>query len=155
AIAALPLKAKYLEVEEIAREELLLVLPPDHPLVAKRRVSLKDVAEHPFVLLDEAHCLADGITTFCRQNAFHPVTVERTSQLAMVQELVALAHGVSFIPSMAQRLDASPRRVYRRLSGSRPTRSLAMASNPYRFQSKLLAAFRAELRAYASAFPSA
>ena len=30
------------------------------------------------------------------------MTVERTSQLAMVQELVSLSHGVSMIPAMAR-----------------------------------------------------
>ncbi|MCA9018679.1 MAG: LysR family transcriptional regulator, partial [Planctomycetaceae bacterium] len=33
AIIALPVPAKYLEVEELFEEELFLVLPPDHPLV--------------------------------------------------------------------------------------------------------------------------
>ncbi len=152
AILALPLPAKYLEVEELFEEELLLVLPPDHPLVDKPRIQLSDVEPFPFVLLDEAHCLSDNIVSFCRQKSFHPVAVERTSQLAMVQELVSLSHGVSMIPSMARKRDESDRRVYRSFSGRKPTRKIVIAWNPYRFQSKLLEAFRERIRQYSASF---
>ncbi|MCA9113130.1 MAG: LysR family transcriptional regulator, partial [Planctomycetaceae bacterium] len=67
AIVALPIPAKYLEVEELFEEELLLVLPPDHPLADKSRIRVRDVELYPFVLLDEAHCLSDNIVSFCRQ----------------------------------------------------------------------------------------
>lgn len=145
AILALPVPAKYLEVEELFDEELLLVLPPDHPLADKPRIRLADVEPLPFVLLEEAHCLSDNIVSFCRQRSFQPVAVERTSQLTMVQELVSLSHGVSMIPAMARRLDQSDRRVYRSLSRPKPMRTIAVAWNPYRFQSRLLKAFREHL----------
>jgi LysR family hydrogen peroxide-inducible transcriptional activator len=146
AIVALPMQAKYLEVEELFEEELLLVMPPDHPLADRSKIRLSDVEPFPFVLLDEAHCLSDQIVSFCRQRSFQPVAVERTSQLTMVQELVSLSHGVSMIPEMARCRDQSNRRVYRCLSRPRPTRTIAVAWNPYRFQSRLLSAFREHLR---------
>lgn len=145
AILALPISAKYLEVEEMFEEELLLVLPPDHPLVVKERIRLVDVEPYPFVLLDEAHCLSDNIVSFCRQRSFQPVAVEHTSQLAMVQELVSLSHGISMIPAMARELDQSNRRVYRSIYGRKPTRKVAVVWNPYRFQSRLIKAFRDRL----------
>ena len=151
AVLALPLPAKRLAVEELFDEELLLVLPPGHPLAGKDKIRLGDVEPYQFVLLDEAHCLSDNIATFCRQRSFQPVAVERTSQLAMVQELVSLAHGVSMIPAMAQRLDQSDRRVYRSFAGRQPMRTVAVAWNPDRFQSRLLKAFRERLRRTAAA----
>lgn len=146
AILALPIPARYLEIEELFEEELLLVLPPDHPLVEKEKIRLSDVEPYPFVLMNEAHCLTDNIVSFCRQRSFQPVAVERTSQLAMVQELVSLSHGVSMIPEMARKLDQCDRRVYRSISGKKPTRKVAVVWNPYRFQSRLLQAFRERLR---------
>lgn len=146
AILALPIPAKYLEIEELFSEELYLVLPPDHPLIEKEKLRLSDVEPLPFVLLNEAHCLSDTIISFCRQRSFQPLTVERTSQLAMVQELVSLSHGVSLIPAMAKQLDRSDRRVYRSFTGKKPTRTIAVAWNPYRFQSRLLTYFRERLR---------
>lgn len=142
AIVALPVPVKYLEVEELFEEELLLVLPPEHELVDKPKIRLVDVEPFPFVLLDEAHCLSDNIVSLCRQRSFQPVAVERTSQLAMVQELVSLSHGVSMIPAMARERDQSDRRVYRSLANPKPMRTIAVAWNPYRFESRLLTAFR-------------
>jgi LysR family transcriptional regulator, hydrogen peroxide-inducible genes activator len=149
AILALPIPAKYLEIDTLFEEELLLVLPPDHPLLELKKIRIEDVEPYPFVLLDEAHCLSDNITSFCRQRSFHPVAVERTSQLAMVQELVSLSHGVSMIPRMAQRLDRTRRRVYRSIAGPKPMRTIAAMWNPYRFQSRLIAEFRRSLKEYA------
>ncbi len=146
AILALPVPAKYLEIEKLFEEELLLVLPPNHPLIEKGKIKLNDVKPYPFVLLEETHCLSDNIVSFCRQRSFHPVAVERTSQLAMVQELVSLSHGVSMIPAMARQLDQSNRRVYRSIADRKPTRTVAVVWNPYRFQSRLLKAFREFLR---------
>jgi DNA-binding transcriptional LysR family regulator len=151
AILAMPVPAKYLEVEELFEEELLLVLPSDHPLVEKPKIRLSDVEPLPFILLNEAHCLSDNIFTFCRQRSIQPVAVERTNQLTMVQELVSLSHGVSMIPAMARVLDQSDRRVYRSLTGRKPTRKIAVVWNPYRFQSRLQEAFRERLQRYSVA----
>ncbi len=149
AILAIPVPAKYLEVEELFEEELLLVLPLEHPLVEQEKIKIADIEPYRFVLLDEAHCLSDNVVSYCRQRSFHPVAVERTSQLTMVQELVSLSHGISMIPDMARQVDQSNRRVYRSLSGKKPTRKVAFAWNPYRFQSRLVKAFRAHLLKFA------
>ena len=150
AILALPISAKYLEVEPLFTEELFLVLAPDHALNDKKQIRISDIESLPFVMLDEAHCLSDNIASFCRQQSFHPVSVERTSQLATVQELVSLDHGVSMVPAMAVQVDESERRKYRSIAGTRPTRTVAMVWNPYRFQSRLLKQFQTLLRDSAS-----
>jgi len=136
AILALPIIAKYLEVEPLFDEELLLVLPVGHPLSASKSVAIDAVEGYPFVMLSEAHCLSDNIATFCRRKSVQPVTVERTSQLTTLQELVTLNHGVSIVPEMARKTDTSDRRIYRSFSGEKPVRTVAMMWNSYRFQSK-------------------
>ncbi|MEM7248433.1 MAG: LysR family transcriptional regulator [Acidobacteriota bacterium] len=146
AVVALPIPTDHLCVEELFEEELFLVLPPDHALVEKSRIRLSDIESYPFVLLDEAHCLSADIVSYCRQRSFQPVAVERTNQLAMVQELVSLSHGISMIPAMAREVDQGERRVYRSLSGPKPTRRLAVAWNPHRFQSRLIKRFRQLLK---------
>lgn len=146
-IAALPIGAKYVEVEPLFEEELLLVTSSEHPLARKKSVSASDISELPFVLLTEAHCLSENVISFCRQRSFHPVSVEQSSQLSMVQELVALGHGVSLVPVMARVRDTSTARVYRSLSGQKPTRTIAMVTNPYRYHSHILRKFQDHLRA--------
>jgi len=146
AILALPVSAKYLEVEPLFEEELLLMLPQGHPLSGQQQVTIEDVNAFPFVLLDEAHCLTQSIVSYCRQRSVQPLSVERTSQLATVQELVSLGHGVSMAPAMAQAIDRSPDRVYRSLAGETPKREIALVWNPYRFQTKLAESFRQHAR---------
>lgn len=146
AIAALPIGAKHLEVEPLFEEELLLVTSRDHPLAARKSVGVADIAEIPFVLLGEAHCLSENVISYCRQRSFHPVFVEQTTQLSTVQELVALGHGVSLIPEMARVRDTNPTRVYRSLSGRKPMRTIAMITNPYRYNSRILREFQTHLR---------
>ncbi len=152
AILALPINVKYLDIVELFEEELFLVLPADHPLTEKSQIRSTDIQSLPFVLLGEAHCLTDNVVSFCRQKSFHPVSVERTSQLAMVQELVSLGHGISMIPAMARVLDTSKKRVYRSLSGAKPVRKIVLVTNPYRFQSRLIKEFS---RCVCSAAPPA
>lgn len=146
AILALPLLAKNLEVEPLFDEELLLVVPVGHPLASSKTVAIDAVEHFPFVMLNEAHCLTDNIASFCRRKAVQPVTVERTSQLATVQELVSLGHGVSIVPAMARKIDTSEHRVYRSFTGEKPQRTVAMMWNSYRFQSKAVKALMEHLR---------
>ncbi|MGL5098268.1 MAG: LysR substrate-binding domain-containing protein, partial [Planctomycetia bacterium] len=145
-VAALPIPNKYLEVEPLFDEELFLVLPAGHPLVDVQPLTARELEPYPFVLLDEAHCLSETVAAFCRRQSVQPVAVERTSQLATVQELVALGHGVSIVPASACRLDFGSRRVYRRFVVDPPTRRVAMAWNPYRYQSRLMERFKDHLR---------
>lgn len=152
AILALPISAKYLEVVELFEEELFLVVANDHPLAEKKQVRLADIESLPFVLLDEAHCLSDNIVSFCRQKSFQPVAVERTSQLATVQELVSLDHGISMVPAMAKVLDESKRRIYRSITGPKATRKVVMVFNPYRFQSKMMTSFQKHVIQYSAQF---
>lgn len=146
AILAAPVPKQYLEVETLFEEELLLVLPADHPLADKRQISFADIQHEPFVLLHETHCLSETILSFCRQKSLHPVSMERASQLATVQELVALGHGISLIPKMARELDDDARRRYRSLAGQKPVRSIVLVWNPYRFQSRVMEHFKECIR---------
>ncbi len=137
ALLALPFDSTHLEVVPLFEEELQLVLPAGHELADRKRITLQTLREYPFILLDEAHCLSDNVISFCHRKAFQPITTGRFTQLATVLELVALGQGVSLVPQMAREADSDPRRVYRSLSGERPTRRIVLSWNPYRFQSRV------------------
>lgn len=147
-ILALPVEAGHLQVEALFDEELLLVLPKGHALSKGKKIRMEALADYPFVMLNEAHCLTDNIASFCRRRSVQPVTVERTSQLATVQELVALGHGVSIVPAMARKIDLSDRRVYRSFDGETPRRTLAMMWNDHKPQPEPLQRLRDALRCF-------
>ena len=148
AILALPIQGANLHIEPLFSEELLLVMPAGHALAQKPRVTLSDLQDEPFVLLNDAHCLTHNTLSFCQQKQFQPLITSRISQLTTLQELVALGQGVSLIPHMARRLDHNPARVYRSLSGERPMRTIALVWHKYRFQSRVFRRFVKWLREY-------
>ncbi len=141
AIVALPIDDAQFEVEPLFSEELLLALPPDHRLARKRKLQLVDIADEPFVLLSEAHCLGQQIVSFCRHQSCLPTISCHSAQLLTVQQLVALGHGVSLIPQLAVDADHQGDCVYRSLSGPKPQRTLALVWRKHRHQSRLVHAF--------------
>lgn len=146
-ILALPVPAVGLKVEALFEEELLLVLPSGHPLETLTEVPIGELDAYPFVTLTEVHCLSETIASFCRRKAVQPVSMERTSQLATVQELVSLDHGVSIVPAMAREIDMSRTRTYRSFSGERPRRTVAVAWNGQRSVGPAIGLFLEHLRA--------
>ena len=140
-ILALPAASKYLTIEPIFEEELMLAVSAENELCKKTKIVGDDLKDIPFVLLREAHCLVDSIESFCNGNNFQPISTSRIEQLTTVQHLVALDHGVSFVPKMASAIDLDGKIVYRSMSGQQPSRQVGLCWNPYRYQSRLLARF--------------
>jgi LysR family transcriptional regulator, hydrogen peroxide-inducible genes activator len=145
-ILVLPVTDSRLHVEPLFEEDLLLALPTGHALTKKRRVTIQDLTGQPFILLSEMHCLGQQIVAFCNEASCSPFMVCRSAQLLTVQELVSVGHGVSLLPEMACEADRHGLRVYRRLSGSTPTRTLAMIWHRQRFQQPTVRRFIELLR---------
>lgn len=150
AVLALPIQDAHLQLEPLFEEELLAVLPTQHSLASKKRVTLKELTHEPFVLLNEAHCLTNTTLSFCNRHTLSPLGTSQIHQLATVLELVRLGQGISLMPAMAARTDAHPDRVYRSIAGEKPTRTIAVGWNILRYQTQLFSQFLAILRDSAS-----
>ena len=150
-VIATPENHEQLYCEPLFTEELLLALPPKHRLAEQRTVPLARVAEEPFVFIDEVHCLGEQVIGFCKQQGCLPVVRCQSVQLLTIQRLVALGHGVSLIPAMAQNADRGPRCEYRRVAKPSPTRTIRLIWHRDRYQSPVIKEFIAALRAAAAA----
>ena len=126
-------------------EPLLLTLPHGHRLARRRKLTMEDVRDERFILLNEMHCLGEQILSFCRAQDCQRISCWST-QLATVQSLIAMGQGISLLPAMAQRADRSPRRVYRTLTDAAPTRTIAAIWHPQRYHSLAAERFLARLR---------
>lgn len=146
AILALPIRGDHLATETLFTEELLLAVPAAHRLATKPQVRLKDLADEPFVLLHEAHCLSEQSLGFCARHALAPLVTAQLHQLGTVLELVRLGQGVSLVPEMAARRDRDDGLVYRTMWGDKPTRTLGVAWSKLRFRGPLFEPFVACLR---------
>ena len=124
ALASEPIQDPRLETRALFSEELLLALPPRHPLTRKRTVALADLQSEPLIVMKEGHCLGDQVLGFCEGRDFKPRISFRSAQLDTVQALVHAGLGISLIPAMAMRNGREDAPVYRPLQSPRPKREI-------------------------------
>lgn len=124
ALASQPIQDQRLEVRELFAEELVLALPPGHPLTRKRVVSVGDLEAERFILMKEGHCLGDQVLGFCDRRDLKPKISFRSAQLETIQALVCSGLGISLIPAMATRSKDPAGPVYRSLPPPKPTRKV-------------------------------
>ncbi len=123
ALLSLPIERAGLISEEFFDEPLLVAMPAGHRLASRRALTLDDLAEEPFILMQEGHCLAGQALQFCRLNGFAPRVSFRSAQIETVLAFVAEGWGVSIVPAMARNPGAKTVR-YRALAGM--TRSIGI-----------------------------
>jgi LysR family hydrogen peroxide-inducible transcriptional activator len=151
-IISLPVREDGFETETLFSEEMLLAIPPRHPLSKKRQIFTDDLRSEKFILLREEHCLGNQVIGFCNQHDFHPRIVFESGQLATVQSLVEAGIGISLIPQMAIR--ATPTLIYRQLENPRPRRTIAVVTRGKRQQKTAVQEFLKHLRLIGKTFVS-
>jgi LysR family hydrogen peroxide-inducible transcriptional activator len=103
ALASEPIHDPGLTMTELFSEELLLALPPGHPLTGKRTVAAADLKDERLIVLKEGHCLGDQVLGFCDRHNVKSKISFRSAQLETIQALVASGLGLSLVPAMATR----------------------------------------------------
>jgi DNA-binding transcriptional LysR family regulator len=90
-----------LESQFLAEEEMLAVMPRDHPLASRERIRLLELANERFVLYPRVvrPGLADIVIEACRSAGFQPQIVQKTPQLSSTINLVAAGMGISVVPA--------------------------------------------------------
>ena len=124
ALASQPIQDPRLEVRELFAEELLLALPPGHPLTRKRTVCVADLEKERFIVMKEGHCLGDQVLQFCTRRDLRANISFRSTQLETIQSLVRAGLGVSFVPAMATQSKRDDLPEYRSLQNPRPQRKI-------------------------------
>jgi LysR family hydrogen peroxide-inducible transcriptional activator len=127
ALASNPIHDERFEVRELFVEELLLALPPRHPLSRKRTVNVKDLADERLIVMKEGHCLGDQVLRFCERRNVRAAISFRTAQLETIQSLVCSGLGISLIPVMASKAKRADSPAYRSLSSPKPERKIVAA----------------------------
>jgi LysR family transcriptional regulator, hydrogen peroxide-inducible genes activator len=124
ALASRPIHDERLEVRELFSEELLIALPPGHPLIRKRTISATDLEGERLIIMKEGHCLGDQVLGFCDRHDLHHHISFRSAQLETIQSLVRAGLGISLIPVMAAQRDRNYRTEYRSLHSPKPSRKI-------------------------------
>ena len=90
-----------LELTPLVEDSYDVILPADHPLAKRSKLSLADVADEPWI----ASTLANGCRRIteevCRQAGFEPRVAFEADDTLACQALVAAGVGVTLMPRLA------------------------------------------------------
>jgi LysR family transcriptional regulator, hydrogen peroxide-inducible genes activator len=132
----------------LLKEDLLLALPPNHVFSRKSSLSLKQLAEEPFILMKPGHGFRQITLDLFRRAGLTPQVVFESDGIETVQALVAAGLGFSVVPRMVAKV---PKVVYVELSQPQASRTLCLA---WRKKSKLSPAAQALSRVIQETFKS-
>jgi len=125
AVTTPPFNEARVAIHELFEEELLVAVPPSHPLATHRRLTPGDLAGERWILLSDAHGLEDQMVRVCEPHLLPAQTCFRSAQLETVRALVAAGLGISLIPAMAARtLPGEHQPIYRSLTEPVPKRKI-------------------------------
>lgn len=106
-----PRNAPALASKFLFTEELLAIVPPEHPLAAKKSIQLQELAEEPFIFHQVGYSLRTIGWEACRKAGFTPRIAFEGEETDTVRGLVAAGLGVSLMPKIAlteNRTDLQP-----------------------------------------------
>ena len=100
-----PSNPRELGIHTIRVERVLLALPLAHPLVTRKRVSLRDLREEPFVVPPRtaATLVYDRVLSACHTAGVTLKVVQEVNSYATMLSLVAGGIGLSFVTESAER----------------------------------------------------
>jgi LysR family hydrogen peroxide-inducible transcriptional activator len=146
AIVSQPVKDHRLSVEPLLTEPLLLAVGKQHPLAARTRVKVADIANETFVMLGNASSLTEKVQAYFGDMRLTPRIGFRCAQIATVKALVALGLGVTILPRSVRAPEDKKGLVYLEIEDGSPQRELVVARHLQRYQSRGAEQFLALLR---------
>jgi DNA-binding transcriptional LysR family regulator len=124
-----------IELHHLVDDPMYLALPRDHPLAAKPRVRLKDVAEETWIQESGAHSWCGSFhEAVCTNAGFQPKVGFRSDDYNVVQGLIAAGVGISLLPGLAL-TNLREDIVVRSLGKGAPARKIAAATLAGRYRS--------------------
>lgn len=103
ALASQPLAGPELRSVELAREEVLLAVPPAHPLAARERVTVAELAGEEFVSTRPGHWQRALLERLFAREGLTPRVVCEGDEAAATPELIGAGQGIGLMPAVARR----------------------------------------------------
>ncbi|MCH4569845.1 LysR family transcriptional regulator [Bacillus sp. ES1-5] len=82
----------------LQEDEMLAVLPTNHPLVSQKKVALKELTNEPYILLDEGE-ISEPLTVFNQHN-FEPNIQYRVHDDYAIMSMIEQGLGISILPKL-------------------------------------------------------
>lgn len=132
-----------LKVTVLCEERMLIAVPADHPLAARRSVRLEMLAAEPFISYPppEGPSFEGAFVTACQRRGFYPRVVQHATQMATKLSFVSSGLGVSLVPG-SMRAVTLPNVAYLAIEEGRTPLGYALAlAAPTKADNPAIAAF--------------
>lgn len=131
-VAATPLESAGMQETPLGYEALFAYLPPGDPLLRKRSVTERDLADRELWVMPEGHCFRTQVLSFCEAPAAAAPTRIRfeSGSFETLMRLVDGGLGATVVPALVvQQLTHEKREAQvRRLAGPTPTREIGLVT---------------------------
>ena len=122
------------EVEDVLlREEILLALPQNHPLLDKEKIILSDLVQEEFISLNEYWQLGKEIKAAMERVSFVPKATMIVDNPNMMRELLKARLGIAFVPSVSWDAFAGDEIVLRSVEGINLSRYIYLRTKPRKY----------------------
>ena len=98
ALLTLPVEDPALTSVPVLREELMLLMPADHPLAEKTPVPVEALVGQPFVMFEAGSNTRRTVDEFFTREQIRPKVVAETENVEIIKSMVASGLGISLVP---------------------------------------------------------
>ena len=120
------------ETRALFTDRFWLAVPSGHRLATRKTATERDLEDEDVLLLEDGHCLRDQALSLCQQIGIRELDDFRASSLTTLVQMVSSGNGVTLLPEMSLRVEATPARKLSllRFRKSRPARTIGLAWRP-------------------------
>lgn len=101
-VASQPIQAEGLESARLFDEAVHVAVPLDHPLAGRDRVSVDDLAAHPFVTARKGHWLRRLLDQLFAARGLTPKIVCESDEHSAIADLIIAGLGIGLVPAFAR-----------------------------------------------------
>ncbi len=142
ALASQQLPGDDLEQLELISEEVLLAVPPDHPLARRRRVAVAELIKEPFVVTRPGQWQRALLDQLFADSGRAPVIACDGDEPGAIRGLIAAGVGIGLLPTISRRATPTPRVAWLHLDTDLARRTLRLYWHRERYLTAAARRFR-------------
>ena len=107
-ITSPPIEQSNIDWIPLMRDEIYLMVPPEHPLARSKSINLCEVEHEPFISLKPGHTMRSLTDSFCQEAGFTPKVAFEGDDSSTIRGLITAGIGVGFASDVMLRGIAHP-----------------------------------------------
>ncbi len=125
-VISLPLKDPRINVSLVHKDELVLVVQPNHPLAQRKSIKVEDLVQYPMLLPQQGR-QREQIDGIFQMHDFQPKLAMEVDSGELLKRLIVAGLGVGFLPRVNVEEDEKAKQLATvRIEGIRLARDLAL-----------------------------